>query len=108
MTDPILPYPISVTTTTATGVCVLENLSVAPSLTNRANNKLRENVDSSKKIGFDLANLPLGYSNGEVIQIRINGIRSESAVHTVNTTKGSGKVTLSGTTSDYSGASITL
>ena len=49
-----------------------------------------------------------GYDNGDKIEIRVTGIRSGNAVHTVDTSKGKGKVTLTQTTSDYAGASISL
>src|SRR3990167_5195599 len=107
MADPTIPYPLTISATSAVGTVVLENTSIPPSATNRRNNKISADLDSNKNITFDLANLVSGYSNGDLIEIRVNGIRSERATHTVKTSKLNPKVTLTGTTSDYSGANIT-
>jgi hypothetical protein len=109
MANPKVSYPITITGgSSMVGEVIVENISKDVEATNSENNKLRVDLDSNKKATVDLANLESGYNNGDTIEIRVTGIRSGNAVHTVDTSKGSAKVTLAQTTSNYSGASISL
>ena len=107
MADPIIPYPLLITSTNNTaGEIVIENLGKSPSSTNPLYNKLRKDADSNKKAVLDLGNMTSGYSNGNILFIKSDGIRVERGIHTVNTSILNPKVTLTGTASDYAGASI--
>lgn len=96
MPDPIVPYEIIITVgANTTGLVVVENLSKTPDTNNPESNKLRSTIDGNNNAQADLANLSSGYSDNDLIEIRVSGTRAGRATHTVNTALGSGSVTLS-------------
>ena len=74
--------------------------------TNPENNKIRSDLGSDKKGNADLANLRSGYSNNDVIEVRVVGLDTGNKIHIVNTKSDSGKVKIIQTGTDYAVDSI--
>lgn len=102
-----LPYSIDITGSAARGVLIVEDLNKFDEKSPN-NNKIIIDLDSNKRAIVDLANLRSGYDNGDKLEIRLVGTRTGNVVHTVDTTKGNLKTTISQSGADYAGASINL
>jgi len=109
MTDPRVPYTLMVTAgSNSTAGTVIVQDTTQEDANNPTKNRLSTDIDSSQKATLSLGNMLADYSNGDTLLVKIVGIRSGRAVHTLNTSKGTGKVTLSQTGADYAGASVNL
>ena len=104
---PRKPYPLIITTTSSRGTCIVENLTQYDS-TNPGTNKIIVNLDSNKKAHVDLANMRPTYANGDIITISTTGKRSGNLVHTINTVKGTAKISITQTSADYTTGSVGL
>lgn len=71
-------------------------------------NKLRDELDTNKKRSVDLANMRAGYDNGDLIVIKVSGVRSATSYYTVDTTKGSKVLNMTQSAADVAFPSITL
>lgn len=110
MTDPILPYPLKITSgsnTDAGATVTVENVTKANFL-DPDKNRENANLDGSNRATIDIANLRSGYDNGDKLRIKAVGIRVGTAYHTVDTTKQKGTIVLSETSADYAGAAVSL
>ncbi len=110
MVDPTIPYSLEIksgTNTDAGATVIVENITKADS-NNPNKNRLIDNLDSNNRADMNLANLESGYSNGDKLRIKVVGVRIGVAYHTVDTTKGRVKLTLSETSADYAGTSVNL
>lgn len=109
MPDPVVPYPLKITagSNSTAGTVTIEDITKFDA-SNPEKNKLRVDLDSNKRADADLANLNSGYSNNDVIEVTLSGIRSGKAVHTVDTSKGKGTIVLTESVADFAGASISL
>ena len=89
------------------GEVVIENLSKSDA-EDPETNKIRVTLDSNAKANVNVQNMRSAVSNGDIIEVRMNGVRSGNKVHTVDTRVGTTKINLTQTGSDYAGVSISL
>ena len=69
----------------------VKNRRTGEVLTNVKNKIIK--LDSGKNAIVELANLESGWNNGDTVQVRITGtVKSGSATHTIDQTKGMGKI----------------
>jgi len=109
MPDPIIPYPLDIRglANSTAGTVIVENLTKVDA-DNPNKNRESANIDSNQRANIDLANLRSGYDNGDLILIKMVGIRSGNAYHIVDTKKGRANIVLTESGADYVGASVTL
>lgn len=110
MPDPIIPYPLKITSganTDAGATVVVENITKIDS-NDPEKNRIIVNLDSNNRADVDIADLRSGYDNADKLRISATGVRVGVAYHTVDTTKGRATIVLSETSADYAGASINL
>ncbi len=89
------------------GEVVVENLSKSDA-SDPETNIIRVTLDSNQLANVNVQNMRSAVSNGDILEIRMNGVRSGNLAHTVNTKQGHARINLSQTGSDYAGASISL
>lgn len=111
MAQPV-PYQMSIFTSSVNqGEVTIENVSTKNSL-NEGNNIIRVNTGSSRRVSINLQNMKTAINEGDLIEIRSAGVRSENLVHTIKRSRGRAEIKLNNspnkTTVDYAGASVTL
>ena|SRR3990167_5506510 len=109
MTDPRVPYTLLIeggSSSTAGSVIVQDITQTDTDYPDK--NKLFGDIDANAKATLDMGNMTADYSNGDLLLIKVVGIRSGRLATPINTSKGTAKIKLSQTSADYAGASVSL
>lgn len=99
--DPRVPYPMTVTFGTGA-------VGRARAFNRTTGEELSGLIDGSRRIVFDASNFTSGYTNGDVIEFRITGVRTGTGTHTINTSKMRGTISVDVTGTDNAFPSVNL